>query len=410
MSAPPAHAACDAAGPLPRIRSALDKLVSFKQSRSVRSPEGHTFPLAANESPYEPIPAVVQAIHEAALGINRYPDNGCADLISEISARFAVPEDDVAVGCGSVGVSRMLLEAVAEPGGEVLYAWRSFEAYPILTRLSGATPVEVPLKDGAHDLDAMAAAITDRTRLIFICNPNNPTGTVISRSGIEAFLDGVPADCLVVIDEAYIEYVRDDDVPDGLTLRPGRPNVVVLRTFSKAYGLAGLRIGFAVGHPTVVDALRKAFLPFSVNGVAQAAAIAALRSEEALMARVRTTVEERERVHHTLTEQGRRVTSSSANFLWLPLGDRALAFAGHCAAAGVAIRPFAGEGVRVSIGSPAENDAFLAASAAFPTTPGNPGPGEDTLPEDPPRRRSRVPAAERVPASFPRVPAVPGPS
>ncbi|MGP4011167.1 histidinol-phosphate transaminase [Streptomyces sp. 4N124] len=372
MSAPPASATVDAAEQLPRIRSALDKLVSYKQGKPVRSPEGHSFPLSANESPYEPIPAVVQAIQEAALGINRYPDNSCADLISEISARFAVPEDTVAVGCGSVGVSQMLLEAVAEPGGEVLYAWRSFEAYPILTRLSGATPVEVPLKDGAHDLDAMAAAITDRTRLIFICNPNNPTGTVISRSDIETFLDRVPADCLVVIDEAYIEYVRDDDVLDGLALRPGRPNVVVLRTFSKAYGLAGLRIGFVVGHPTVVEALRKAFLPYCVNGVAQAAAIAALRSEEALMARVETTVKERERVHHTLTEQSWHVTSSSANFLWLQLGDQALAFASHCAATGVAIRPFAGEGVRVSIGSPAENDAFLAASGTFPTTPSHP--------------------------------------
>ncbi|MFJ7306063.1 histidinol-phosphate transaminase [Streptomyces sp. NPDC099088] len=379
MTAVPTTAASDAAGQLPRIRSALDRLVSFKQGQSPRSPEGHTFPLSANESPYEPAPAVVEAIQEAALGVNRYPDNTCADLISEISSRFAVPEDSVAVGCGSVGVSQMLLEAVAEPGGEVLYAWRSFEAYPILTRLSGATPVEVPLKDGAHDLDAMAAAITDRTRLIFVCNPNNPTGTVISRSDLETFLDRVPADLLVVIDEAYIEYVRDDDVADGLTLRPGRPNVVVLRTFSKAYGLAGLRVGFVVGHPTVIEALRKAFLPFSVNAVAQAAAVAALRSEDALMARVETTVKERERLHHTLTAQGRPVTSSNANFLWLRLGDRALAFARHCAAAGVSIRPFPGEGVRVSIGSPAENDAFLAASATFPTTPGHPGPGEGTL-------------------------------
>ncbi|WP_329185295.1 histidinol-phosphate transaminase [Streptomyces sp. NBC_01428] len=378
MSAVPTTAASDAAGQVPRIRSALDRLVSFKQGQSPRSPEGHAFPLSANESPYEPIPAVVRAIQEAALGVNRYPDNTCADLISEISSRFAVPEDSIAVGCGSVGVSQMLLEAVAEPGGEVLYAWRSFEAYPILTRLSGATPVEVPLKDGAHDLDAMAAAITDRTRLIFVCNPNNPTGTVISRSDLETFLDRVPADLLVVIDEAYIEYVRDDDVPDGLTLRPGRPNVVVLRTFSKAYGLAGLRVGFVVGHPTVIEALRKAFLPFSVNAVAQAAAIAALRSEDALMARVETTVKERERLHHTLTAQGRPVTSSNANFLWLQLGDQALAFAGHCAAAGVSIRPFAGEGVRVSIGSPTENDAFLAASATFPTPPGHPGPDEGT--------------------------------
>ncbi|CAL9642014.1 Putative phenylalanine aminotransferase [Streptomyces sp. enrichment culture] len=364
MSAPPAPAVRLPA-PMPRIRSALDKLVSFRQSEPARSPEGRFFPLAANESPYEPAPAVVRAIHEAALGVNRYPDHTCAGLISQISARFAVPEDTVAVGCGSVGVTQMLLEAVAEPGTEVLYAWRSFEAYPILTRLSGAARVEVPLKDGVHDLDAMAAAVTDRTRLIFVCNPNNPTGTVLHRPALETFLDRVPADCLVVLDEAYIEYVRDDEAADGLTLLPGRPNVVVLRTFSKAYGLAGLRIGFAVGHPAVADALRKACLPFSVNGLAQAAAIAALREREALRARVENTVAERERVHRTLTGQGWDVTPSSANFLWLGLGERTGDFAGHCASAGVALRSFAGDGVRVSVGSPADNDAFLAAAASF---------------------------------------------
>ncbi|MEU8537450.1 histidinol-phosphate transaminase [Streptomyces sp. BPPL-273] len=368
MSADPATTGLP--GQLPRIRSALDELVSFRQSEPIRSPEGHYFPLAANESPHEPLPAVVRAIHEAALGVNRYPDNACADLISEISARLAVPEDDIAVGCGSVGVAQMLLEAVAEPGAEVLYAWRSFEAYPILTRLAGATPVEVALKDGTHDLDAMAEAITDRTRLVFVCNPNNPTGTVLHRPELEAFLDRVPADCLVVVDEAYREYVRDDGVPDGLTLRPGRPNVVVLRTFSKAYGLAGLRVGFAVGHPAVADALRKACPPFSVNGVAQAAAIAALRAQDAMTARVESTVKERERVHHTLAEQGWHTTPSSANFLWLDLGDGTGDFAGHCASAGVALRPFAGEGVRVSIGSSAENDAFLAAAASFRRTRG----------------------------------------
>jgi histidinol-phosphate aminotransferase len=362
--------AAPAVPPLPRIRAALDRLVSFRQSAPLRSPEGHFFPLAANESPYEPIPAVVQAVQEAALGINRYPDNTCADLIAEISARFGVPEDSVAVGCGSVGLVQMLLEAVAEPGGEVLYAWRSFEAYPILTRLSGATPVEVALKDATHDLDAMAAAITDRTRLVLLCNPNNPTGTVLSRSAIETFLDQVPADCLVVVDEAYIEYVRDDDTPDGLTLRPERPNLVILRTFSKAYGLAGLRIGFAVGHPAVADALRKAFLPFSVNAVAQAAAVAALRAQDAMTARVETTVKERERVHHTLTAQGWHVAPSHANFVWLGLGERTGAFAAHCATAGVAVRPFAGEGVRVSIGSAEENDAFLTAAASFPRKTG----------------------------------------
>ncbi|MFJ9078326.1 histidinol-phosphate transaminase [Streptomyces sp. NPDC102278] len=355
--------------PEPTFRSVLDRLVNFKPGAPVRSPEGRTYPLAANESPYGPLPAVVKAIEEAALGVHRYPDNNCVELTAEISARFGVAEDEIAVGCGSVGVSQMLLEAVAEPGTEVMYAWRSFEAYPILTRLSGATAVEVPLRDGAHDLDAMAAAITERTRLIFVCNPNNPTGSVVHAAELEAFLDRVPAHCLVVIDEAYHEYVRDREVPDGLALRAGRPHVVVLRTFSKAYGLAGLRIGYVVGQRETIEAIRKAFLPFSVNGVAQAAAIAALRSEPELMARVETTTRERERVREALRAQGLPVPPSEANFVWLPLGERTLDFGRHCAEAGVAIRPFAGDGARVSIGSPEENDAFLAAAAGFELPP-----------------------------------------
>ncbi|MCX5078142.1 histidinol-phosphate transaminase [Streptomyces sp. NPDC060334] len=355
--------------PEPTFRPVLDRLVNFKPGPPVRSPEGRSYPLAANESPYGPLPAVVKAIEEAALGVNRYPDNNCVELTAEIAARFKVAEDEIAVGCGSVGVSQMLLEAVAEPGAEVMYAWRSFEAYPILTRLSGATPVEVPLRDGAHDLDAMAAAITDRTRLIFVCNPNNPTGSVVHAAALEAFLDRVPADCLVVIDEAYHEYVRDREVPDGLALRTDRPNVVVLRTFSKAYGLAGLRIGYVVGHRETIEAIRKAFLPFSVNGIAQAAAVAALRSEAELMARVETTTRERERVREALQALGLPVPPSEANFVWLPLGERTLDFGRHCAEAGVAIRPFAGEGARVSIGSPEENDAFLAAAATFEHAP-----------------------------------------
>ncbi|MFE9825306.1 histidinol-phosphate transaminase [Streptomyces sp. NPDC005791] len=353
----------------PRFRSALDQLVNFKPGKPVRSPEGHSYELAANESPYGPLPAVREAIAEAASGVHRYPDNNCAALISEISGRLVVPEENIAVGCGSVGVSQMLLEAVVDPGDEVVYAWRSFEAYPILTRLSGASAVEVPLRDGVHDLTAMADAVTERTRLIFVCNPNNPTGTVVHGPELEAFLDRVPAQCLVVLDEAYREYVRDTRSPDGLTLAQDRPNVVVLRTFSKAYGLAGLRIGYVVGHPLTIGAIRKAYLPFSVNGVAQAAAIAALRSQDELMAQVEATVAERKRVSEALAAQGWSVYRSQANFVWLRLGERTQDFGAHCGAAGVAVRAFAGDGARVSIGSPQENDAFLAAAAAFPGRP-----------------------------------------
>ncbi|MGW0087015.1 histidinol-phosphate transaminase [Streptomyces sp. NPDC003393] len=359
-------ATATAAERTPRFRSVLDRMVSYRPTRPAGpAGTGPLLQLAANESPYPPPAAVVEAIGREALRTNRYPDNGCADLIAEIAARHAVPEDGIAVGCGSVGVAQTLMAAVAEPGAEVLYAWRSFEAYPILTRLSGATAVEVPLRDGCHDLAVMAGAITERTRLIFVCNPNNPTGTVVGEARLRAFLDRVPADCLVVLDEAYREYVRDVTAPDGLDLADGRANVVVLRTFSKAYGLAALRVGFLVGHPVVAEAVRKACLPFGVNSVAQAAAMAALRAESELMARVETTVGERERVRSALTAQGWTVPPSEANFLWLPLGDGAAAFGEHCGRAGVVVRAFAGDGVRVSVGSSAENDAFLAAAARF---------------------------------------------
>ena len=350
----------------PRFRSVLDRFVGYVPGKAVMAPDGRSYKLSSNESPFGPPPAVLAAINEAALGVNRYPDNNCAALISEIAGRFGVPEEHIAVGTGSVGVTQMLLEAVGEPGAEILYAWRSFEAYPTLVALSGAIPVQIPLKDETHDLTAMAAAITDRTRLIFVCNPNNPTGTVVRRAELLQFLDQVPDDCLVVLDEAYREYVRDDDVPDGLTIYGNRPNVAVLRTFSKAYGLAGLRVGFLVGHPVVAAAVRKTFLPFCVNSIAQAAAVAALRSQDELMARVESTVKERERVHGALQAQGWTLPQTEANFVWLRLGEATLDFAAHCGTAGVAVRPFAGEGARVSIGSPEENDAFLAVAETFP--------------------------------------------
>ncbi|MEO3825988.1 histidinol-phosphate transaminase [Actinomadura sp. B10D3] len=350
----------------PRFRSVLDRFVAYKPGKVVMSPEGRSFKLSSNESPHGPLPSVVDAIAEAARNVNRYPDNNATALTEAIAEFCGVPADHVAVGCGSVGMTQMLLEAVAEPGAEVVYAWRSFEAYPLLVSLSGATGVQVALRDETHDLPAMADAVTDRTRLIFLCNPNNPTGTIVRRAEIEAFLDRVPADCLVVLDEAYREYVRDDEVPDGLTLYGDRPNLAVLRTFSKAYGLAGLRIGFLVAHPEVAGAIRKTFLPFSVNSVAQAAGVASLRATGELLERVEGTVKERDRVRDTLLADGWTVPPTEANFVWLRLGERTMDFSAACDAQGVSIRPFAGEGARVSIGSPEENDAFLAAAKAFP--------------------------------------------
>jgi histidinol-phosphate aminotransferase len=350
----------------PRFRSILDQFIPYKPGGRVERPDGRAFKLSSNESPYGPLPSVVQVITEASAGLNRYPDNGAVALTEAIARRYSVPPAHIAVGCGSVGVTLQLLQAVAEPGGEVLYAWRSFEAYPRLVQLSGAAELLVPLRDETHHLDEMAAAITPRTRMIFVCNPNNPTGTVVHRAELEDFLDRVPPDCLVVLDEAYAEYVRDPDVPDGLELYRDRPNLAVLRTFSKAYGLAGLRVGFLVGHVPVAEAARKTLLPFSVNTVAQAAAIASLAAEPELLARVDQVVKDRARVRDELLAQGWSVPPTEANFVWLRLNEDTEDFAASCARDGIGIRPFAGEGARISIGDEEDNEAFLAAARAYP--------------------------------------------
>jgi histidinol-phosphate aminotransferase len=350
----------------PRFRSILDQFIPYKPGGRVERPDGRAFKLSSNESPYGPLPSVVQVITEASADVNRYPDNGAVALTEAIARRYGIPPTHIAVGCGSVGVTQQLLQAVAEPGGEVLYAWRSFEAYPRLVQLAGAAELLVPLQDETHHLPAMAAAITPRTRVIFVCNPNNPTGTVVHRAELEDFLDRVPPDCLVVLDEAYAEYVRDPDVPDGLELYRDRPNLAVLRTFSKAYGLAGLRVGFLVGHEPVAEAARKTLLPFAVNTIAQAAAIASLAAEPELLARVDQVVKERARVRDELLAQGWSVPPTEANFVWLRLNEDTEDFAASCALDGIGIRPFAGEGARVSVGDEEDNEAFLAAARAYP--------------------------------------------
>ena len=349
----------------PRFRRILQDLPGYQPGATAAIPGARSFKLSSNECPFGPLPSVVTVIAEAAQNVNRYPDNGAELLTAAIAQRFGVPPEHVAVGCGSVGVAQQLLEAVGEPGAEILYGWRSFEAYPILADLAAATSVRVPLRDETHDLPAMADAITARTRLIFVCNPNNPTGTVVHAAELTAFLDRVPPDCLVVLDEAYREYIRDESVPDGVSLYRDRPNVAVLRTFSKAYGLAGLRIGFMVAHPVVAAAVRSTMVPFSVNRIAQAAAIASLAAEPELMERVELTVKERTRVREELISAGWTIPATEANFVWLRLGARTMEFAAACEAEGIAVRPFDGEGARVSIGDPEANDAFLQLARAW---------------------------------------------
>ncbi|MFC0313437.1 histidinol-phosphate transaminase [Gordonia phosphorivorans] len=347
-----------------RIRPDLDSLPAYVP--------GKAFPgalkLASNEVTEPPLPAVLEAITAAAAGVNRYPDNGAVALTEALAQKLGVTTAEIQTGDGSVTLCQNLITITSGPGDEVLFGWRSFETYPLATRVAGATPVQVPLTDDAvFDLDAMAAAVTDRTRLVFVCNPNNPTGTVVTTEALRAFLRRLPSDLIVALDEAYIEYVRPDaaHAVDALALRREFPNLVVLRTFSKAYGLAGLRVGYAVADPEVVAALSKVHVPFSVNSLAQAAAIAALGAQEQLLARTDAVAEERARVSAALRELGYPVSDSQANFVWLPLGEDAAAFAAAATESGLVLRPFAGEGVRVTITVPAENDAFLAFARAW---------------------------------------------
>jgi histidinol-phosphate aminotransferase len=347
----------------PRFRPVLETLPPYIPGKAPAA-GGHK--LASNESPYGPLPSVAEAVAAAGRNVHRYPDNGAAELTQAIARHFRVPPEHIAVGPGSVGVLKQLMEAVSAPGAEVLYAWRSFEAYPQLADLAGATSVRVPLAEETHDLDAMAEAITPRTRMILICNPNNPTGTAVGGQRLIDFIDRVPDDCLVVLDEAYREYIRDADIPDGVGLYRDRPNVAVLRTFSKAYGLAGLRVGFLMGHPPVAAAVRKTMLTFSVNSLAQVAAIASLDAEAELLDRVESVVKERDRVREALLGDGWAVPPTEANFVWLGLGEHTAAFAEACDAAAISVRPFGGEGARVSIGTSEANDAFLSVAKSFP--------------------------------------------
>ena len=253
-----------------RLRPELADLPAYTPGRTVPG----AIKIASNETVHAPLPSVLAAITASAQTINRYPDNGYRDLREHLAKHVDFAPENISVGSGSVSLCQQLIQITSTVGDEVMFGWRSFEIYPLQVRTAGATPVAVPLKDQTHDLDAMLAAVTDRTRLIFVCNPNNPTSTVVEPAALEAFVAAVPSDVLVVIDEAYVEYIRDGLLPDSLGLVRRHPNVVVLRTFSKAYGLAGLRIGYAVADPDIVTALGKVYVPFTATTISQAAAIA----------------------------------------------------------------------------------------------------------------------------------------
>ncbi|MFT7841706.1 histidinol-phosphate transaminase [Saccharothrix sp. BKS2] len=337
----------------PVPRPALDTVPLYVPKPPVARADGTSHRLFLNENPYPPLPSVLAEVALAARVAHHYPEIMPGDLVAALATRLGVPESDVVTGPGSVGIYQQIAQAVLEPGDEVVYAWPSFEAYPIVARIAGARAVEVPLRDGAHDLAAMAARVTDRTRLVFLCEPNNPTGTSVRSADLEAFLAAVPSSVLVVLDEAYHEFSGSG--VDGVALYRDHPNVVVLRTFSKAYGLAGLRVGYGVAHPVISAALRKCAVPCGVNGIAVRAAIASLAVEDELFARVDGIVRERDALRAALAERGVPVLPSETNFLWLPLGPRAAQVAATLEAAGLMARLYPGEGIRLTVGTPEAN-------------------------------------------------------
>jgi histidinol-phosphate aminotransferase len=323
--------------------------------------------LASNESPTPPHPKVVEAIAAAAGAMNRYPDPDATLLRRRIAERYDTDPARVAVGNGSCEILLAAAEALCEPGAEILYAWPAFSMYPYLPALTGAREVRVPLATGdVHDLDAMAAEVTAATQLLIVCNPNNPTGTHVPAAEVAEFCAGLPAHVTVILDEAYVEFQTHDDVDATVDLLAELPNLVVLRTFSKCYGLAGLRVGYALGSPkfrAAIDAVRQ---PFSVNALAQAAGAEAILHQDDVSKRVESTIAERLRVEEGLRELGLVTAETHANFSWIDLGDAKEAeIVAGLAERQIAVRPGTPLGdpghIRVSYGTAAENGRFLAA-------------------------------------------------
>jgi len=319
--------------------------------------------LSSNETSFPPLTGVADAIIRVSQDVHRYPDNSASELREALARHWGVSVEEVIIGCGSSLLCQELVQATCEPGDLVAFGWRSFEAYKLYARAAHADTLTVPNRsDGRLDLPALARAINESARtvgIVFLCTPNNPTGASISPTQLLQFLESIPASVPVVVDEAYIDFASSNTVPAVNLYRTGRDNVVMLRTFSKAYGLAGLRVGYAIGDAQLLDAVNAIRSPFSITAVAQAAALAALNAQEELADRVQLIRIERDRVRIALNRQGIDAWQSDANFLWLPLGEHSAPFVEHCRSHGVLIRSFAPDGVRVSISTRQENDRFL---------------------------------------------------
>ncbi len=350
-----------AAGGLPLPRPAVAALPRYSTAVGASSVRWRA---SSNESTVEPSKAILQAMDDAAKRVNRYPSLVGDGLATDIAARLGVSRSQVVVGGGSISLLQQALSAYTGNGTEVIYSWRSYEAYPILIGIADATKVPVPLDaEATHDLEAMLRAITGRTSAIIVCNPNNPTGTEVSKKGLVDFLDRVPSNVLVLLDEAYREFGAGEI--DGVDLLDRYPNLVVLRTFSKAYGLAGLRAGYLVASEEIAGNVQATALPFGLNLIAEAAARAAWADKSHVDQIVETVKSSRRNLRAELEVRGLKTPVSGSNFVWIPLTTNTLLLEQYCVEEGVSVRAFNGEGVRVTVGEPLAEEAVLKAVDRF---------------------------------------------
>ncbi|GAA1851131.1 histidinol-phosphate transaminase [Brevibacterium marinum] len=352
----------------PQLRSSLETFPPYVPGKAPKRIEGLTpFKLSSNENSLEPLPAVIDAMIAHAKNPAFYPDDAALALRTELADRLGVSIDQLVVTTGASELLVALTQITSDATTEAIYPWPSFEMYPQITGLAGSKRIAVPVReDGRHDLDAMAAAITDRTRLIILCSPNNPTGPALRDDEVRQFLSQVPGDVLVALDEAYWEFATAEGAVRGVDLVADHPNVVLVRTFSKAHALAGLRVGYAIARETVISGLLKSVIPFGVTDMSQAAALESLRHSDEVDVRAKEIAAVRDDFAHALRDQGWDVPDAQGNFVWLPLGDLSSAFEDACVDQAVAVRNL-GDGVRISIGEREGLDRVLAVAAAFRT-------------------------------------------
>lgn len=357
------------------FRPALSELVPYEPGKPVEEVHrelglSRVVKLASNEGQFGPFPAALEAIERGARDLNRYPDGGAYRLTAALAEKHGVEPDNIALAAGADGVIMYLSVVALDPGGEVVCGWPSFPSYVLDAIKMGATPVRVPLAEDRYDLEALLAAVTPRTKLVYIANPNNPTGTMVARSDLDAYFARVPDHVLTVLDEAYFEYVDEPEYADGIEeyLKRDDRRVLVLRTFSKIYGLAGLRVGYGVGPADVIQAIKKVRNAFDINQTAQDAALASLGDEAEIARRRAATAESRAGLVEICSELPVRLASPAvANFLFVDLGEDATTVFQVLLREGVIVRPLAPFGapsaIRVTVGTPEENDLFGAALA-----------------------------------------------